>query len=95
MKGNEHRLKEVVDKLLDIYRIRQKYHETAITAHWEEIMGKMIANRTTKVYIKDKKLYLKLDSAVLRSELSMAKHKIIELLNKRSGAAVIQDVVFL
>lgn len=94
-KGNEHSLKEAIDLLLETYKIKSKYQETALLAHWEEIMGKAIASRTETVYIQNKKLFLKLNSAVLRSELQMARHKIVELLNERAGSSVISEVVFL
>lgn len=94
-KGNEHTLKEAVNQMLEAYRIKSRFQETAVIAHWEEIMGKTIANRTTGLYIKDKKLFLKLNSAVLRNELQIAKQKIVELLNERAGSEVIHDVIFL
>ncbi|MFS8617089.1 MAG: DUF721 domain-containing protein [Solitalea sp.] len=94
-KGNEHSLKEAIDLLLETYRIKGKFQETAIVAHWEEIMGKTIASRTTELYIRDQKLFLKLSSSVLRNELQMARQKIIDLLNARAGSEVIREVVFL
>lgn len=94
-KGNEHSMKEAVNLLLETYRIKRRFQETAVVAHWEEIMGKAIASRTSDLFIKDGKLFLKLESSVLRSELHMAKQKIIELLNDRAGSEIIRDVVFL
>lgn len=88
-------MKEAIDLLLETYRIKGKFQETAIVAHWEEIMGKTIASRTTELYIKDQKLFLKLSSSVLRNELQMARQKIIDLLNARAGSEVIREVVFL
>jgi len=88
-------LKEAIDLLLETYRIKGKFQETAIVAHWEEIMGKTIASRTTELYIRDQKLFLKLSSSVLRNELQMARQKIIDLLNARAGSEVIREVVFL
>ena len=75
-------LKEAIESLLRVYQLQNKFDETYVVAHWEEIMGKPIAARTTKVFIKDKKLFLGLDSAPLKKELLMAKQKMIELLNK-------------
>ncbi len=88
-------MKEAIDLLLETYRIKGKFQETAIVAHWEEIMGKTIASRTTELYIRDQKLFLKLSSSVLRNELQMARQKIIDLLNARAGSEVIREVVFL
>ena len=58
-------------------------------------MGNAIASRTLKVFIRDKKLYVKLSSAPLRNELSMSKSKIITLLNKDFEKTVIDEVIFI
>lgn len=88
-------LKEAIESLLRVYKLQNKYDETYIIAHWEQIMGKPIAARTTKVYIKDKKLFLSIDSAPLKKELLMAKQKIMELLNKTAQQEIIAEVVFI
>lgn len=88
-------LKEAIDQLLNAYQLRGKFNETYLVAHWEKIMGKAIANRTSKVYVADRKLYLYITSAPLRNELMMAKSKIIELINKEVGESVVDDVVFM
>ncbi|MEA5260911.1 DUF721 domain-containing protein [Arcicella aquatica] len=88
-------LKDAIEDMLELYKIRSKYNETYIVAYWEKIMGSPIASRTTQIYIKEGKLFIQLDSAPLRNELLMAKNKIVELINKEVGEKIIQDVVFL
>jgi len=56
-------------------------------------MGKMVSNHTTDIYIRNKKLYVKVDSAALRSELSYAREKIRDVLNKEVNSEVITDVI--
>ena len=88
-------LKEAIDDLLNAYKLRSKFNETYLTAHWETIMGKAIANRTSKVYVADRKLYVQITSAPLRNELVLAKSKIIELINKDVGEEVVVEVIFI
>ena len=88
-------LKEAIESLMRVYKLQNKYDETYIIAHWEEIMGKPIAARTQKMYIKQGKLFLQLDSAPLKKELMMAKAKMIDLINKYAHSDLIQEVVFL
>jgi hypothetical protein len=61
---------------------------------WRQIMGNAVANRTTKVYIQDGKLFLQVNSAPLKNELQMGKTKIIEILNKEIESFRITDVIF-
>jgi predicted nucleic acid-binding Zn ribbon protein len=88
-------LKEAIDELLNAYKLRSKYNETHIVAAWSRIMGPAIANRTSKIFIKNKKLYVQLNSAPLKSELTMSKSKIIEILNKDLQEELLEEVIFL
>ena len=58
-------------------------------------MGKPIATRTLKLFIKEKKLYVKLNSAPLKNELTLQKSKVLELLHAEIGEKVIVDILFL
>jgi hypothetical protein len=55
----------------------------------------MISNRTSKIFIKNKKLYVQINSAPLKNELSMSKSKILEMLNRDVSADVVEEVIFL
>lgn len=86
---------DAIDHWMDQLRVRNKYKESYIIQNWEKIMGAPIAKRTTNLYIRNKKLYIHLSSAPLKSELNLSKHKVVELLNTAAGDKVIEDVVFL
>jgi len=87
-------LKEVLDRYLEVYRLKESFEETYVTAHWEKIMGKPIASRTTSVFVKNKTLYVQMDSAPLREELVRAKSKIIKLVNEELGKELVRDIVY-
>lgn len=93
-KSNSQSLKEVIQELLKTYRLEGKLNEVKLISSWEKVMGKMIANHTGGIFINKKKLFVKLDSAALRSELSYAKEKIIKMLNDEVGELVIEEVIF-
>ena len=91
-KSNDQTLKEVISDLLNAYKLKGKMNEVRLIDSWEKVLGKMIANHTKKLSIKDKKLVVKLDSSVLRHELSFEKEKIIMLLNDEVGERVIEEI---
>lgn len=92
-KHNEHTLKEAIDHLLKAYKLDDKLAEKRLIASWENVMGVMIAKHTTDLYIKHKQLFVTLDSAALRNELSFAKTKIIDMLNDAVGSKVINEII--
>ena len=94
-KPNDITLKDAITKMLSVYRLRGRFDETGIVAHWPELMGTAVANRTTQIYVSQKKLFIRIESAVIKNELLMVRTGIIQKLNERAGGEVITDIVFL
>ena len=88
------KLDSALDQMFKAYRIKGKTNQTRIIALWEDLMGKTIASRTTKMFFKDKVLYVELSSAPLKQELTLAKEKIMVLLTDKVGTEAITDIVF-
>jgi hypothetical protein len=95
MSKNEKILKDAIEEMLNTYKLKGKLNEVRLISAWEKIMGKMVANRTTDIYISGRKLFVKLNSSVLRHELSFGKEKMLQLLNNEVGEKVIDEVVLM
>lgn len=87
-------IREVIDAMLDSYKLRKKFDEEKLISSWESIMGKPIARRTEKIFIKDKTLFVKLNSAPLRHELTIAKTKVLMVLYRHIDKDLIEDIKF-
>lgn len=92
--SNEAPLSEVIDKLLRAYRLDGKMKELDIIDAWPEMMGTAVAHRTKEISIRNKILYLTMDSSVMRDELSYGKQVIIQRINEKAGFEMIRDVWF-
>ena len=92
-KHNEHSIRDAINHLLKTYKLDERLAERRLLNAWEEVMGRMIANHTKDLYVKHRQLFVTLDSAALRNELSMARTKIVQMMNEAAGAAVIDDVI--
>ena len=92
---NDKTLKEAMEQMLKVYRLKGKYDETFAVASWEEVVGKAVGSRTKEIFIRDKKLFVRLESSVVKNELKMMRTKIIANLNEKAGAEVIQEIIFL
>jgi predicted nucleic acid-binding Zn ribbon protein len=86
-------LAEAVNDYIKEMNIGGKLSEVTIINSWEEIVGKAISSRTTKIFIKDHTLYVHLNSSVVRNELLMLREALKERLNKKAGSEVIKDIV--
>ena len=84
---------EAVNDMLKRFRIEGKFDETKLISQWEKVMGAPIAKRTTKIYIRNKKLFVHLSSAPLKHELNMSRDRILVLLTKELGKPIVNEVV--
>ena len=94
-KPNDITLKEGIGKMLKVYKLKSRFDETSVVSFWPELMGMAVANRTTQIYIAQKKLFIRLESSVIKNELLMVRTGIIQKINERAGTEVITDIVFL
>ena len=92
---NDKSLKEVIDQMLNVYKLRRKFDETALVLAWPEMMGKAVANRTKDIFIRVKKLFVRIESPVVKNEMVMIRSSIIDRMNERVGSTVIEEIVFL
>ena len=88
-------LKDAIGQLLRHYQLQTRFNETYLEAFWGRMMGQAIASRTSRVYVRDRKLHVEISSAPMRHELVNAKQKLIQLINKDMGSDVIDDVIFI
>lgn len=87
-------LAEAIKDYINERNFGEKLNEAGILNSWEEVVGKAISSRTTKIYIKDHVLFVHLNSSVVRSELLMHREALREKLNEKAGSEVIKDIVF-
>ena len=87
-------LAEAVNDYIKEMNLGGKLNEVTIINSWEDIVGKAISLRKTKIYIKDHVLYVHLNSSVVRNELFMLREAIREKLNSRAGSEVVKEIVF-
>jgi len=86
-------LAEAVKDFIKEMNLEKGLTEINLINSWEEIVGKAIALRTTKVYIKDHILYVHLNSSVVRNELLMLREALKDKLNEKAGSEVIREIV--
>lgn len=91
-KGNDYSLKEVLQQMVESYRLRPKLQEALLQQSWEELVGPAVAKRTQELKIKGDTLQIRVISSVLREELHFSKTHIIQVVNEKLGANVIREI---
>lgn len=83
---------EILAKIFNNPKLASDYKRAKVINSWEKILGKQVANATTKIYIKNKTLFVYFNSSIVRNEISMIKHTVIERLNEIAGDKIINEI---
>jgi hypothetical protein len=86
---------DVLKDFLVQNNMEDKYEAVQIVAAWPKLMGDAIAKRTVELFVKDRKLYVKLNSAPLKHQLFQGRDKIVTIYSEHFNKDVIEEVVFL
>jgi predicted nucleic acid-binding Zn ribbon protein len=93
--GNTMHIGQAIQQLLNSYHIKAKFDEANLIGSWERMVGKPIAKRTKKVFIRNKVLFVELESPSMKNELSFHKKDIADLFQKEFGPDIIHEIVIM
>jgi len=85
-------LGEAIQAFLNTHGIKDQTSVQTIINEWDLLMGEPIAQNTEKMWFARNTLYIKMKSPAWRNELQMARLKIKEMVNKKIGKDLVQDV---
>ena len=92
-KHNQESLGEVIDRMLDVYRLRSGLTELSIQSDWPKIAGPAIASRTDEVILRGSKLIIRLNSPALRQELHYQREQIKDNVNQFIGRNTVKEIL--
>ena len=84
----------LVQQFLREEGLETPYNEYRLVEAWPEVMGQGIANLTTDLQIRNRVLYVRLRSSVLRQEMMASRRQLAHRLNEFIGAQVIDNIIF-
>ncbi|MDP9046607.1 MAG: DUF721 domain-containing protein [Bacteroidota bacterium] len=94
-KANDKSLKEAIEQMMQVYKIKRKFDETGVIANWPDLVGKSVANRTKELFIHDRKLFLRIESSVIKNELMLMRTQIIDKINEEAKGILVEEIIFL
>ncbi len=86
-------LTDVVVRFLRDSGLQTPLNEYRIVASWREVMGELVAEQTTEIFIRSQVLHVRLSSPALRANLLMNRKRICQMLNEKVGVFVVADLV--
>lgn len=92
--SREKPLEEVLKRFVKSLRIEGKLNEVKLKEKWTLIVGQMISDHTTELRFYGKKLFVTIDSAPLRQELSYSKAQLLKNVQEAFPSMVVEEIVF-
>lgn len=92
-KGDIQSVGQAIRDMLNSYRLTNKFDEANLIDSWERLVGKPIAKRTKKIYIKNKVLFVEFDSPTMRHDFSLHKAEVLEMFKKEFGEGIITEII--
>jgi len=93
-KKNTELLSDVIRQVLKEQHLDAPLYEKRLIDAWPLVLGSNIMQYTSDLTIKNKVLFVRLTSSVLRHDLFMSRDEIKKSLNKHVGTDVIVDIIF-
>jgi predicted nucleic acid-binding Zn ribbon protein len=93
-RSNTQSLSEVIREYVKGTSIETKLKEVDVVQSWEELLGKTIAHYTRNVSLKNKVLYVEINSSVVKNELFMMREEIRRKLNEKAGEEMVNKIIF-
>jgi len=88
-------ISQAIQAMFAANHLKPKFDEANVIASWERVVGKAIARRTRKLYIRDKVLFVELQSPALKHDLGFHKEHMLSLFAKEFGEGVVREIVFM
>ena len=84
-----------IQHMLREFHLKAKFDEANVVASWERLVGKPIAKRTKKVFVRNKVVFVELDSPSMKHDLNMHKAQILSILRKEFGEDSVGEIVIM
>ncbi len=88
-------LESAFKELLKAYRLEDKYQEKLLISSWGQLVGQTISARTESVFIKDKKLFVKVNSGPIKKELQMNRTRVMSLIEEKIGKGIVTELILM
>lgn len=90
---NDQSLGDALRGMANELGLRPKLDELDAISAWDHVAGGMIAKHTRSIKLRSSRLYIAVDSAPLKQELSYRKEDLVARLNERLGRTVVEQIV--
>ncbi len=86
-------IKDLMGTFIKDNKLERGFQKIHIQEAWEKLMGAGVASYTNEVKLQNGTLIVRLNSSVLREELSYGKDKIMRMINDEMGDELVKKIM--
>ncbi len=94
MSCTEMSIGEAIQAVLKKHGLQEAFDQATVINLWKQVVGENINQHTTNLHFNKGVLYVKINNAGLRHELSFARDKLRQQLNFSMQSDIVMDIVF-
>ncbi len=92
-KNNLIKLGDAINQLFKQAKLDVKISQFSVKNGWKDIVGEMISKSTTEIFFNEKTIFITLNSAALKHELTFRREELINSINKFCGYKLVDQIV--
>jgi predicted nucleic acid-binding Zn ribbon protein len=92
-RSNTQNIGDVIRAYLKESGLDKPLKERELVQSWESLLGRSVARATRKIFLKKGKLFVYLNSSVVRNELYMLQEEIRKKLNDAAGEEMVREII--
>lgn len=92
-KSNLVKLGDAISQILKQEQLDVKIARFSVKNGWKDIVGELIARHTAEISFREKTIYLTLNSAALKEELSYRKEELLRNINTFCGSRLVDTII--
>ncbi|MCS6991820.1 MAG: DUF721 domain-containing protein [Chitinophagales bacterium] len=90
---NDYTIGEAVQLLIRQLGLEEKIYERQLRSQWASLFGPAFAKYTETISLRNKKLYLRVNSAPLRQEIWFNRSQLIARIHEAIAPGIVEEVV--
>lgn len=92
-KNNLIKLGDAINLIFKQEKLDVKISQFTVKNSWKDIVGDMIANSTTEIFFNEKVIFITLNSAALKHELTFRREELVNSINKFCAYKLVDTIV--
>ena len=92
-KSNLIKLGDAISQLFKQEKLDVRLSQYSVKSYWKDIAGEMIARNTSSIHFNGKVVFLTLNNAALKHELSFRKDELLANINRHCGYKLVDELV--